>query len=274
MSKTIVHYPQDEMTTFLLPVTIGCSYNQCYFCSMYKDQTFRPVDLGEIEMILKGADKYTEKIFLTGGDPLVLGHERLAQILDLINHYVPFCARVASYASITNLKNYSLDQLKDLHLKGLRLLYIGFESGSDEALSYMNKAHSRQEAIDQARKLNQANLRFNSIILTGLGGRGRSLEIAKETVSMLNSFESHTIITMNLKVFQGTPLQDQLIKGDFELASYEEILDELYYMVENLQPKKETIFDSSHPTNTFKLRAYLPQDRRMILNKLEARKRK
>ena len=33
-----IHYPQDEMNTVLVPVTSGCIYNKCTFCSMYKDE--------------------------------------------------------------------------------------------------------------------------------------------------------------------------------------------------------------------------------------------
>jgi radical SAM superfamily enzyme YgiQ (UPF0313 family) len=32
-----LYYPQDEMHTCLLPVTSGCSWKRCAFCSMYKD---------------------------------------------------------------------------------------------------------------------------------------------------------------------------------------------------------------------------------------------
>ena len=273
MTRTIVHYPQDEMNSFLLPVTKGCSYNKCYFCTMYKDQIFEALPLRELELVLMGADRYTEKVFLTGGDPLALGYEELRKILGLVNKYIPFCARVACYASVTNLKKFSLDQLGILHDQGLRFLYIGFESGSDYALALMNKAHRKEEAIREARKLNKAGLGFNSIILTGLAGRGRSLESARETVEMLNSFSSQSIITMNLKIFQGSPLQKMALAGSFELADQAELLDELYYLVENLEVDKETIFDSSHPTNIFKIRGFLPQDRRKILNKLEARRK-
>lgn len=273
MTRTIVHYPQDEMNSFLLPVTKGCSYNKCYFCTMYKDQIFEALPLRELELVLMGADRYTEKVFLTGGDPLALGYEELRKILGLVNKYIPFCARVACYASVTNLKKFSLDQLRILHDQGLRFLYIGFESGSDYALALMNKAHRKEEAIREARKLNNAGLGFNSIILTGLAGRGRSLESARETVEMLTSFSSQSIITMNLKIFQGSPLQKMALAGSFELADQAELLDELYYLVENLEVDKETIFDSSHPTNIFKIRGFLPQDRRKILNKLEARRK-
>lgn len=273
MTRTIIHYPQDEMTSFLLPVTIGCSYNKCSFCTMYKDQVFKALPLRELEQVLMGANRYTERVFLTGGDPLALGYEELKKILELINGYIPFCARVASYASVTSLKKFTISQLIDLRDLGLRLLYIGFESGSDYALDLMRKPHRKEEAIREALKLNSAGLGFNSIVLTGLAGKGRSLESARQTVEMLNSFSSKSIITMNLKIFQGSPLQKMALEGSFELADQAELLDELYYLVDNLKVAKETIFDSSHPTNIFKIRGNLPQDRRKILNKLEARRR-
>jgi len=48
----MVYYPQDEMTTVLLPVTSGCSYNKCAFCSMYKDDKYCEVPFSDIEMQL------------------------------------------------------------------------------------------------------------------------------------------------------------------------------------------------------------------------------
>lgn len=50
MSETgNVYYPQSEMNTVLLPVSNGCPYNQCAFCSMYKDEKYREVPLQEID---------------------------------------------------------------------------------------------------------------------------------------------------------------------------------------------------------------------------------
>lgn len=38
-----VFYPQDEIRTVLVPVTVGCRYNQCVFCCMYKENDYREV---------------------------------------------------------------------------------------------------------------------------------------------------------------------------------------------------------------------------------------
>ena len=44
-----VYYPQSEIHTTLIPVTTGCPYNRCAFCSMYKADTYREVPLPEME---------------------------------------------------------------------------------------------------------------------------------------------------------------------------------------------------------------------------------
>lgn len=75
-----VNYPQDEMTTMLIPVTTGCSYNRCVFCSMYKDDEYQEVSLREMEIILLSGYEYTEKVFLTGADPMAIGFDRMMKI--------------------------------------------------------------------------------------------------------------------------------------------------------------------------------------------------
>lgn len=44
-----VYYPQSEIHTTLIPVTTGCPYNRCAFCSMYKADTYGEVPLLEME---------------------------------------------------------------------------------------------------------------------------------------------------------------------------------------------------------------------------------
>lgn len=72
-----IFYPQTEITTVLVPVTRGCSFNQCAFCSMYKEETYEEVTLQEIEFELMNGETYTERVFLTGADPLSVGYEKM-----------------------------------------------------------------------------------------------------------------------------------------------------------------------------------------------------
>ena len=132
-----VYYPQSEIHTTLIPVTTGCPYNRCAFCSMYKADTYREVPLPEMEHELMNGEGYTERVFLTGADPLSVGFEKMIRILNLVRKYFPYCGCVASYASVRSLQKYSVHELTELHDAGLRLLYVGFETGSDETLKLM-----------------------------------------------------------------------------------------------------------------------------------------
>lgn len=271
MEKDMVYYPQDELNTFLLPVTRGCSYNQCAFCSMYKDIPYREVPVSEIEKILMNAGRYTEKVFLTGADPLAIGFRKMKSLLAMIRQYLPCCACVASYASIRNLAQYTVEELTILHDDGLRLLYIGFESGDDEVLSLMKKSHRRTDAIREAKKLNQARLPFNTIIMYGIAGAGQGEKNARATADMINQFTTRTIITMNLKIFGGTPLETMVNSGRFVPAQPVELLLELRTLLEELNPSQPTLFNTTHPTNLIQIKGVLPKDRDELLNEIAAR---
>lgn len=270
MYKTdTIYYPQDEINTTLLPVTSGCPYNKCKFCSMYKDDEFSEVPFLEIEMQLKNMYLYTERIYLVGADPLIIGYEKMVELLDMIHKYLPYCATVASYASIKSVSKYSVDQLSRLHSKALRLLYMGFESGRDDILKLMNKGHTRDEAIRQAKKLNEANLPFNTIVMYGIAGKGESVDNALSTAQMINSFITKKLITMNLIVMEGTELDQMVKNNEFIPPGRKERLIELKTLVENLKGQDGLEFDTTHTTNIIKIKGILPKDKNKLINIIE-----
>lgn len=217
-----IYYPYDELTTTLVPAAEGCPHNKCTFCAMYKDCVYREVPQGEIEQVLLNSDKYTERVFLTGADPLFIGYDKMMRILEKIKKYLPYCACVASYASIRSISKYSQEQLEALHNAGLRLLYIGFESGSDEVLRAVQKGHTAGQAVLQAQKLNRAHIQFNTILMYGIAGNGKGVENAVRTAQMVSQFWSSKIITMNYTVFEFSGMAEMVRTGAFVQASPEE----------------------------------------------------
>ncbi len=264
-----IFYPQAEITTVLVPVTRGCSFNQCAFCSMYKEEAYEEVMLQEIEFELMNGETYTERVFLTGADPLSVGYEKMMRILKLIQKYYPYCGCVAMYAAVRTINNYTVEELKQLHAAGLRLLYIGFESGSDEVLKSIRKGHTVKTAIAVGKKLNEARLPFNAIVMYGIAGEGNSEENAKKTAEMLNQFSASKIITMNLTVFASTELAKMEQEGMFVQAGIKEKISEVRILLENLDVKKRTEFDTTHATNIIKLLGTLPDEKEILLEKIK-----
>jgi len=263
-----IYYPQDEMNTVLIPVTSGCSWNKCAFCSMYKDIKYSEVPLPDIETELRSGYTYTEKVFLTGADPMSIGYEKMKRVLDAIRHYLPYCARVASYASIRSISGYTVEELATLHDAGLRLLYIGFETGRDDILQLMAKGHSVAEAVEQAHKLNKARLPFNTVVMYGIAGEGESETNAVATAEMINRFQTARIITMNLVVFYGTELDSMVKREEFVPADPGERLMEIKTLLENLNPCQPTEFDTTHPTNMIRIQGTLPRDKERLIREV------
>lgn len=264
-----IHFPQSEIHTTLIPVSTGCPYNRCAFCGMYKGDEYQEVPLQDIEYELLNGDEYTDRVFLTGGDPLAVGFERMMKILKLIRKYYKYCGCVGMYASVKSIYKYSVEELTELHNAGLSLLYVGFESGCDEVLKLMKKGHTKQMAIEVGQKLNAAKIPFNSIIMYGLAGAGKCVDSAVDTIDMLNQFDSKKVVTMSLTVLEATPLAQMVENGEFIPAGLLERKDELRVILENLDVKKTTEFDTTHATNIVRIIGSLPGEKERLLRELE-----
>jgi len=134
----------------------------------------------------------------------------------------------------------------------------------------MNKGHTVENAIIQAKKLNQANIPFSTVIMYGIAGAGKSIDNAIATANMINQFSTKRIITMCLTVFFGTPLENMVERGDFILSSSMERLAELKVLLEYLNPEQPTMFDTTHPTNIVKLKGTLPWDKQRLINEIDS----
>ena len=70
-----LYRPPSEGCNLIIQATLGCSFNRCTFCSMYKSKTFRARPLADVFADIEAAARLwpsAPRIFLADGDALVL----------------------------------------------------------------------------------------------------------------------------------------------------------------------------------------------------------
>src|ERR1700732_1587397 len=80
-----LYRPPSEADALILQATIGCSWNHCTYCDMYRDKAFRVRDLAEsladLEDAARTVGDRVEKVFVADGDALVMPMDHWMAIL-------------------------------------------------------------------------------------------------------------------------------------------------------------------------------------------------
>jgi radical SAM superfamily enzyme YgiQ (UPF0313 family) len=264
--------PPSEAESYILQVTYGCSNNHCTFCGTYLDKPFqtRKVDdfLEDIRLstqVIPGA----RRVFLADGDALVLNTRRLITILDELRKAFPSLERVGSYATAQNILNKSDADLTTLRDKGLKILYLGLESGSDDVLANVNKGVTAGEMIQAVHKAKSAGMLVSIIGILGLGGPELSDQHAEETGRVVSQMNPNYFSMLTLMLVPGTRLHQDWSEGKFILLQPEEMLSELRQVLANVEGLTNCVFRTNHASNYLPLRGTLDADKVRLLENLD-----
>jgi radical SAM superfamily enzyme YgiQ (UPF0313 family) len=271
-----VFRPPSEWKSLILQVTNGCSWNKCTFCDMYtsEDKKFKPKKVGVIEQeIIKIANSGipTRRVFLADGDAMMLPFNRLKEILELIKLHLPQVSRVSSYCLPRNLGNKSVEQLAELNSLGLKLMYIGCESGDDEVLALIEKGETYQSSLIALNKIKQAGMKSSVMILNGLGGPELSRQHAINSAKLMNEAQPNYLSTLVVSF----PLGEQRFAEKFSQQSLQpfrqltqhELFTEMEVLLSELELER-TIFRSDHASNYLVLKGVLGNDKATLLGQV------
>jgi len=259
--------PPSEANSILLQVTLGCSHNKCTFCGTYRGKRFNIKEDDVIFEDIEFAGKHCRRqnrLFLCDGDALVIPMRRLVPILERIRDRLPWVERVGVYANTKSIKMKTDEELAQLRKLGLKIAYMGLESGDDKVLEAIRKGADADKMITMGKKLKKAGIKVSVTVLLGLDGRKGSLDHARETGRVLTAMDPDFVGALSLMLIPGTELHDQHEKGEFQLPGPEEMLTELGAMIAatNLT---DGLFHANHASNYVPIRAHLPQDKEKTL---------
>lgn len=268
--KGKVYRPPSEAYSLIIQVTYGCSHNRCAFCDMYDDKHFSMRPMEEIREDFEQARRVyrrVERVFLADGDALMRKTDDLVQILGLVYGLFPECQRVTCYASPTSLQIKSEEELRLLREKGLKMVYMGLESGCDAVLKRMDKGHTAAQIIAAGQKARRSGLQLSVTAISGLGSRELWREHAVETAQAFNAMNPEYIGLLTLMVEPGTPLEKWVREGSFYVLKPVEVMQEMELFLQHID-SPGSVFRMNHASNYLTLKGTLNQDRERLLQQV------
>ena len=260
-----LYRPPSEANSIIVQVTLGCSFNHCSFCNMYRTKTYQERSLEEIkyeiDLISKG-QPLTEKVFLADGDALNVKTERLVEILDYLTLKFKSLKRISCYAMPRNLLQKKDSELEVLRNRGLSMLYVGIESGNDVVLQRVTKGASSSMIIESCKKAIDHEFTLSCMVILGLGGKTYTDAHILDTARVVSQISPHFLAALNLHL-------DENVYGEF-MSKFKEpfswltdldILDELERLVTLFDPSREAIFRANHASNVYSIGGTLPTEK-------------
>lgn len=267
-----LYRPPSESDSLIFQVTLGCSYNLCSFCDMYRSKEYveRSWDeiKAEIDIMAKSLPQ-TKRIFLADGDALNLATDYMQKIVKYLYEKFPNLERVSCYAMPMNVLKKTHEELKTLREAGLNMFYLGIESGSDIILKKVTKGATAATIIRACKKAMETGYTLSCMIILGLGGKTYSKEHIKGSAEVINASSPHYVGALTLYLENGIKEEFLTKFGEpFIPVNDSEALDELEDLVGQIDVKNQVIFRANHGSNAFTIKGTFPQDKQMMLERI------
>lgn len=262
-----LYRPPSEAYSLILQISIGCSWNKCSFCEMYTSKKFKIRPQQEIFNEIEAVSRYSpeiKKIFLADANAMVLSFDKMLTLLEKLNSHFPKLNRISAYARAKDLENKSLEELIILKEKGLKLLYVGIESGDQEVLNNINKGEDVAQSTLCLQKAQKAGIKLSVMIINGLAGKQLSKQHALNSAIEINKIQPEFLSTLVLSFPYGEENFTKRYKGEFTALNTIELIAEMKIFIENLN-LESTIFRSDHASNYLVLKGIMGRDKDNLL---------
>jgi radical SAM superfamily enzyme YgiQ (UPF0313 family) len=216
-------------------------------------------------------------VFFEDGNAFTVKAEMLTEITQYCSQILPNLEKVSAYAHAKDIVKKSDQELKNLAEAGFTMVYVGIESGDDDVLKAVRKGTNQDEFALAAQKCHRAGIAWSGIFLLGLAGNDpeKSRKHAIESAKLINRMAPYEPIEwyvspLTLEIAPGTDLWKQQQRGEFQTASFIQILEELRTMIEHTDDSlQHCVFNTNHASNYLSLKGTLGKDKARFLNTIK-----
>jgi radical SAM superfamily enzyme YgiQ (UPF0313 family) len=247
--------PPDQYFPVYVQITVGCAWNKCTFCHLYKDKQYQVIEEKElIEMIKELIDYFgpslasRRSVFLGDANALLINFEKLVKYLKIINGVfkLPVYSFVDAFLTPKKFTKQNIETLKKL---GIERVYFGVESGSKRVLELLNKPIQVEEAVEFINAFKKSGINVGLIFLAGAGGKEYWEEHVRESskfISRITLDRKDIIYVSPLHEYRDLPYWEMLKK--FGKLSPKEKLEQFHLM-------KHSIYEEYYRVNKKELQA-------------------
>jgi len=268
-----LYRPPSEGNNLIIQATLGCHFNQCSFCSMYKTKSYQ---VRALEDVFKDIDQAARvwpeaaRIFLADGDALNLPMETLRAILEKLADTFPGLTRVSCYATPGDILKKTPEELQELKAMKLSLLYVGIETGAPKLLKKITKGASQKGIIQALQKARDNGLKVSATVILGLGGQKYWQDHIDGTVELLSKAPVTYLSTLQLYLEEIAYDEFMTKFGEpFEAQDDMAVLKEQERLLTNIKPPAPVIFRSNHASNALALAGNLPKDQDRLVQQVQ-----
>ncbi len=196
-----------------------------------------------------------------------MSYENLKLRALTVRDYLIKCQSMAMFASIRDIRDKEVWQLRKLRAMGINGLSIGTESGDDDTLALAGKGYTAADILEQCRKLDEAGIEYYFVYMTGLAGKGGGYRNAVNSAKLFSQLNPYFISVDSLTLFSDTELYRMVREGTFTPAGEKERLQELQTFIQNLRIRTHLFANSV--SNFYPITAYLPKEREAVVSELQ-----
>ncbi|MCD4729734.1 MAG: hypothetical protein K8R74_03975 [Bacteroidales bacterium] len=175
--------------------------------------------------------------------------------------------RISSYAIAKDIENKSVEELIQLKEAGLKLLYVGIETGDDQLLQMVQKGETSASTIKNLLKVKEAGIKLSVMIINGLGGKIYSDQHAINSAHVVNAIQPEYLSTLVLSFPFGVDHYKGRFKGVYQEMSIIELLEEQLLFISHTE-LEYVVFRSDHASNYLSLKGILSRDKERMQDQL------
>ena len=162
----------------------------------------------------------------------------------------------------------SPSELQELREAGLKLVYVGVESGDDEVLKRVHKGETLSSSIAGLQNAHSAGMDASVMILNGLGGVTYSEPHARHSARVLNETQPKYAAVLVVMFPRGEQRFVEAFGEDYVAPDLHHSLTEMHTFLAATE-LNNTIFRSDHVSNRLVLKGVLGRDKTKLLGRIE-----